>query len=87
MPWQTTFTLSSPGKGCHLVTNEVQRHIAEGLKGTKVGILHLFIQHTSAGLSISEQPAPHAFLASSPLITLAPPPSQTRTSIATSART
>lgn len=54
MPWQSTFTLSSPGKGCHLVTNEVSKHIAEGLKGTKVGILHLFIQHTSAGLSISE---------------------------------
>lgn len=36
MPWQTTFTLASRGKGCHLVTDEVQKHIAEGLKQTKV---------------------------------------------------
>ncbi|CAO1627277.1 unnamed protein product [Sympodiomycopsis kandeliae] len=54
MPWQTTFTLASRGKGCHLVTDEVNRQIAEGLKGTKVGILTLFIQHTSAGLSVNE---------------------------------
>lgn len=36
MPWQKEFTLSSRGKGCHLVTNEVQREISEGLKGCKV---------------------------------------------------
>lgn len=34
--WQTTFTLSSRTKGCHLVTNEVSGHIQEGLKGVKV---------------------------------------------------
>ena len=86
MPWQTTFTLSSPGKGCHLVTNEVQKHIAEGLKGTKVGILHLFIQHTSAGLSISEyERGWNLLLFQEPSLTSHP--SQTRTSTATSART
>lgn len=36
MPWQKEFTLSSRGKGCHLVTNEVQREISEGLKDCKV---------------------------------------------------
>lgn len=54
MVWQQTFTLSSRGKGCHLVTDEVAKNIAEGLKGTKAGILTLFIQHTSASLSINE---------------------------------
>lgn len=54
MPWQTTFTLGGRGKGCHLVTDEVMRHINEGIKGTKVGVLHLFVQHTSAGLTLNE---------------------------------
>ena len=54
MPWQKTFTLSRQAKGCHLVTREVENHIKEGLSGTKIGILHLFIKHTSAGLTINE---------------------------------
>lgn len=36
------------------MTDEIQRAIAEGLKATQVGILHLFIKHTSAALSINE---------------------------------
>ncbi|KAH7104449.1 hypothetical protein BKA62DRAFT_692274 [Auriculariales sp. MPI-PUGE-AT-0066] len=54
MPWQTEFTLNRRTKGCYLVTEEVQRHIAKGLEQTKVGILFLFIQHTSAALTINE---------------------------------
>ncbi|PWZ01112.1 hypothetical protein BCV70DRAFT_159540 [Testicularia cyperi] len=54
MPWQKQFTLSSRSKGCHLVTNEVMPHIEEGLKGVKIGMLTLFIQHTSAALSLNE---------------------------------
>lgn len=47
-------TLSRQAKGCHLVTREIEQHIKEGLSGTKIGILHLFIKHTSAGLTINE---------------------------------
>ena len=36
------------------MTDEVMRHINEGVKGTKIGILHLFMQHTSAGLTLNE---------------------------------
>lgn len=54
MPWQKQFTLSSRSKGCHLITNEVMPHLEEGLKGVKVGILTLFIQHTSAALTLNE---------------------------------
>lgn len=54
MPWQKQFTLGSRSKGCHLVTNEVMPHLEEGLKGVKAGILTLFIQHTSAALSLNE---------------------------------
>ncbi|KAJ9477695.1 hypothetical protein PHBOTO_001263 [Pseudozyma hubeiensis] len=54
MPWQKQFTLSSRSKGCHLVTNEVMPHLEEGLKGVKIGMLTLFIQHTSAALTLNE---------------------------------
>jgi len=36
------------------VTNEVASHILEGLKDVEAGMLFLFIQHTSAALTINE---------------------------------
>ncbi|KAJ7291782.1 hypothetical protein C8J57DRAFT_1273933 [Mycena rebaudengoi] len=54
MGWQTEFTLSKRSKGCHLVTDEVLRHIQPGLKNTQVGMLYLFIKHTSCSLSVNE---------------------------------
>ncbi|KAH7883658.1 hypothetical protein F5I97DRAFT_1563208 [Phlebopus sp. FC_14] len=54
MGWQKKFTLSSRSKGCHLITDEVMSHISEGLRNVQVGMLFLFIQHTSAALSINE---------------------------------
>lgn len=54
MGWQKTFTLARRAKGCHLVTDEVMGHIREGVKDVKVGMLYLFIQHTSAALTINE---------------------------------
>lgn len=46
--------LSAKTKGCHLVTDEV----FAGLKLPSEGILHLFIQHTSAALAINENASP-----------------------------
>ncbi|KAI0321369.1 hypothetical protein OF83DRAFT_328986 [Amylostereum chailletii] len=54
MGWQKTFTLSKRSKGCHLVTEEVLSHIAPGLRDVQIGMLFLFIQHTSAALTINE---------------------------------
>ncbi|KAG2121010.1 uncharacterized protein F5147DRAFT_663997 [Suillus discolor] len=54
MGWQKTFSLSQRSKGCHLVTDEVYAHITPGIKDVKVGMLFLFIQHTSAALTINE---------------------------------
>ncbi|KAF8496658.1 hypothetical protein JB92DRAFT_3084708 [Gautieria morchelliformis] len=54
MPWQKTFSLAKRSKGCHLITEEVTHHLSEGLRGTKIGILYLFIQHTSAALTVNE---------------------------------
>lgn len=54
MSWdQTTFALSARSKGCYLVTDEVVRNVPE-IKNYKVGLLNLFLQHTSAGLTLNE---------------------------------
>ncbi|OCH95806.1 hypothetical protein OBBRIDRAFT_767113 [Obba rivulosa] len=54
MGWQKTFTLQRRSKGCHLVTEEIFTQIEPGLRDVKVGVLYLFIQHTSAALTINE---------------------------------
>lgn len=52
---QTEFVLPAYERGFHLVTREVLRQI-EPLP--QAGLLHLFIKHTSAGLTINENADP-----------------------------
>lgn len=52
---QTEFTLQERRKGFHLVTSEILNHLPQL---PKVGLLHLFIKHTSAALSINENADP-----------------------------
>ena len=52
---QTSFSLAPRSRGFHLITDEVMRHL-DTLP--ERGILHLFIKHTSAGLSINENADP-----------------------------
>ena len=52
---QKEFKLPSYSRGFHLITQEVARH-AGVLPET--GLLHLFIKHTSAGLTINENADP-----------------------------
>ena len=52
---QIEFTLKPYSRGCHLITDEVCRQLPEL---PKVGLLHLFIKHTSAALSINENADP-----------------------------
>ncbi len=52
---QKEFTLAPHRRGFHLVTDEVVRHLPP-LPPT--GLLHLFMKHTSAGLSINENADP-----------------------------
>lgn len=57
MWFQKTLTLAAQRRGCHLVTREVLEGLPE-LAEVKVGLLHLFIQHTSASLTINENADP-----------------------------
>jgi secondary thiamine-phosphate synthase enzyme len=54
MKWiQRTFALQPRPRGFHVITNEVLAQVPE-IREIKTGLLHLFIQHTSASLSINE---------------------------------
>jgi secondary thiamine-phosphate synthase enzyme len=54
---QRTIRLSPRPRGFHLVTGEVLEALPE-LRQISVGFLHLFIQHTSASLALSENASP-----------------------------
>ena len=51
MARQYTFALRERPRGCHIITSEVLQHIPDL---PKVGVLHLFVQHTRCELSVCE---------------------------------
>ena len=54
MSWvQKSIALTPRSRGCHLITREVEQALPE-LASLRVGLLHVFIQHTSASLTINE---------------------------------
>lgn len=55
MVLQSQFTLRPRSRGFHLITDEVAANLPQ-LPAT--GLVHLFIRHTSAGLSINENADP-----------------------------
>ncbi len=54
---QKQFSLPAKPRGFHLITREVLEQIPE-IKQLRVGLLHLFILHTSASLTINENADP-----------------------------
>src|SRR3954470_19527221 len=58
MPWtQRSLTLPAHERGFHLITREILGALPE-LARISVGLLHVFIQHTSASLTINENADP-----------------------------
>ena len=53
---QTEFSLTAKRRGCHLVTSEIFAHLPKPLQ--KVGLLNLFVKHTSCALSVNENADP-----------------------------
>jgi len=51
--FQEAFELPAKRRGFHLVTAEISAKLPQ-LGNVRVGLLHLFLQHTSASLSINE---------------------------------
>lgn len=57
MWYQKAIKLSPKPRGFHLVTREIVQQLPE-LQQIRIGLCHLFIQHTSASLSINENADP-----------------------------
>jgi secondary thiamine-phosphate synthase enzyme len=53
---QKEITLKPRARGFHLVTDEILGQLPE-LSDTKIGMMHVFIKHTSASLTINENAA------------------------------
>ncbi|MFP3455350.1 secondary thiamine-phosphate synthase enzyme YjbQ [Psychrobacter sp. SIMBA_152] len=57
--YQTTLTLPAYARGIHIITPKVEEAISQLLPhSAKVGLVHLFLLHTSASLAINENAGP-----------------------------
>ncbi|KAL0237575.1 hypothetical protein PCE1_000969 [Barthelona sp. PCE] len=55
---QREIALKPKSRGFSIITNEVIRKIANDIEDVRIGLLHLFLQHTSASLAINENADP-----------------------------
>ena len=54
---QIEFSLKARKRGFHLITDEVIAHLPE-ISTISIGVLHLFIKHSSASLTLNENADP-----------------------------
>jgi len=57
MYFQKEITLKPRSRGFHIITHEIEDQIPE-INNIKVGLINLFIKHTSASLTINENVSP-----------------------------
>jgi len=55
---QVNLTIKTPGRGYYLITDQIELAVVDALVGVEVGLLHVFIQHSSASLTINENADP-----------------------------
>ncbi|RQP12505.1 MAG: YjbQ family protein [Chryseobacterium sp.] len=55
---QTEIVLKPQPRGFHSITDEILRQLPDGMADIKAGLCQIFIQHTSASLSINEDADP-----------------------------
>ena len=56
MPYQSVLTFSTSGRGTRDITADLVRIVAES--GVQCGLAHVFVQHTSCSLTITENADP-----------------------------
>ena len=56
--FQHEISITAPSRGCHLVTSKINDAIKNDIRNIKIGMANLFIQHTSASLTINENADP-----------------------------
>lgn len=55
---QFNLTIKTPGRGYYLITDRIEDALGDALQGIEVGLLHVFLRHSSAGLTINENADP-----------------------------
>ena len=55
---QFNLTIKTPGRGYYLITDRIEDALVDALRGIEVGLLHVFLRHSSAGLTINENADP-----------------------------
>lgn len=59
MLWfQHKISVTTPSRGCHLITGDIIKVAGEDIKKINIGMCNLFVQHTSASLTINENADP-----------------------------
>lgn len=56
--FQHTISVTAPNRGCHLITNDIIKAAGADIQQMQIGLCHLFVQHTSASLTINENADP-----------------------------
>jgi secondary thiamine-phosphate synthase enzyme len=56
MTWQTTLEIATAGRGTRDITDAVAEAVAAS--GLRCGLVHVFVQHTSCSLTITENADP-----------------------------
>lgn len=55
---QFKLTIQTPGRGYYLITEKINQALEAELIGVDVGLLHVFLQHSSASITINENADP-----------------------------
>jgi secondary thiamine-phosphate synthase enzyme len=56
--YQRSVSITAPKRGCHLITPTILLAIQPDLQTIQIGLCNIFIQHTSASLTINENADP-----------------------------
>lgn len=51
-------TIQTPGRGYYLITDQITAAVDDAIRNIEVGLLHIFLQHSSASLTINENADP-----------------------------
>ena len=54
---QKEISIKAKSRGFHIITHEILEHLPE-IKNINIGLMHVFIKHTSASLTINENADP-----------------------------
>ncbi|MBL4773039.1 MAG: YjbQ family protein [Alcanivoracaceae bacterium] len=55
---QFSLTIQSQGRGYYLITHQIEQALEDNLNNIDAGLLHIFLKHTSASLTINENADP-----------------------------